>query len=104
MPSSGSTATTRGSPSVRVPVLSKTTVSTRLRASRAPADLHRMPSRAPLPVPTIMAIGVASPRTQGQEITSTAIALARAKENPSPAAIHPTSDTRATAMTAGTKK
>ena len=104
MPGSGRTATTRGSPSVRVPVLSKTTVSTRLKASKAPADLHRMPSRAPLPVPTMMAMGVASPRTQGQEITSTAIALARAKENPSPAASHATNDTRAMAITAGTKK
>ena len=37
-----------------------------------------MPCSAPLPVPTIMATGVASPNAQGQEITSTEMAQDRA--------------------------
>ena len=37
-----------------------------------------MPYSAPLPVPTMMATGVARPRAQGQEMTSTATAEVRA--------------------------
>jgi hypothetical protein len=33
-----------------------------------------MPFSAPLPVPTMMAVGVASPRAQGHAITTTAVA------------------------------
>ena len=37
-----------------------------------------MPISAALPVPTMMATGVARPKAQGQEITSTEMALDRA--------------------------
>ena len=40
-----------------------------------------MPSSAPLPVPTITAVGVASPMAHGQAITSTATMLIRARVN-----------------------
>ena len=39
------------------------------------ADLIKIPFSAALPVPTIIATGVAKPKAQGQEITSTLIAL-----------------------------
>ncbi len=39
----------------------------------------RTPSSAPLPLPTMMAVGVASPRAQGQEITSTAMVAKMAR-------------------------
>ncbi len=39
----------------------------------------RIPICAPLPVPTIIAVGVARPRAHGQEITSTAIPHVKAK-------------------------
>ncbi len=37
----------------------------------ASAPLNSMPYSAPLPEPAIIAVGVASPTAQGQEITST---------------------------------
>ena len=42
----------------------------------------RMPASAPLPVPTMIAVGVARPMAQGQAMISTAIALARAYGQP----------------------
>ena len=76
--SAGRMSVTTGLPWVRVPVLSSTTVLTVCRVSRASADLMRMPFSAPLPVPTMMATGVARPRAQGQEMTSTATPVVRA--------------------------
>ena len=73
---------TEGWPEVRVPVLSSTTVSMWWRFSKLSADLTRMPYSAALPVPTMMATGVARPRAQGQEITSTAMPQDRANSNP----------------------
>ena len=58
-----------------VPVLSTTTVSTFSRISRDSAFLMRTPARAPRPVPTMMAIGVASPSAHGQAMMRTATAL-----------------------------
>ena len=63
-----------GCPTVRVPVLSNTTVSTRCATSSASASLIKMPCLAATPVPAMMAVGVASPSAQGQAITSTATA------------------------------
>ena len=57
---------TAGLPRVTVPVLSSTTVPTLRRFSSASALLNRMPISAPLPVPTIMATGVARPNAHGQ--------------------------------------
>jgi hypothetical protein len=71
-------ATRRGLPSVSVPVLSTTRVSTFSRISRASAFLMSTPARAPRPTPTMMAIGVARPKAQGQAMMRTATAFTRA--------------------------
>ncbi len=73
--SSGESATTSCSvscPVVTVPVLSSTTVSMRRVLSRICGPFTTMPSCAPRPVPTIRAVGVASPRAQGHAMISTA--------------------------------
>ena len=56
---------------VSVPVLSKTTVSTRWAASSASPPRIRMPASAPRPVPTMIAVGVARPMAHGQAMTTT---------------------------------
>ena len=63
---------TSGLPSVSVPVLSKTMASILYAVSSASPLLIRMPFSAPLPVPTMMAVGVARPSAHGQAMTSTA--------------------------------
>ncbi|CAM7091076.1 Uncharacterised protein [Escherichia coli] len=68
---------TVGEPSVSVPVLSTTSVSTFSRRSRASAFLINTPAWAPLPTPTIIDIGVASPSAQGQAIIRTDTAAIR---------------------------
>ena len=70
--------TTRGFPSVSVPVLSKTRVSTRSRTSSASAFFTSTPAAAPRPVPTMIDIGVASPSAHGQAMIRTATALTSA--------------------------
>jgi hypothetical protein len=77
-------ATSRGWPTVSVPVLSNATVSTRCASSSACASLIRMPCFAATPVPAMMAAGVASPSAQGQAITSTATARISAAPCPHP--------------------
>ena len=72
---------TTGLPWVIVPVLSNTTVFTLWAISSASPDLIRMPFSAPLPVPTIIATGVARPSAQGQEITRTVMPQDRANSN-----------------------
>ena len=102
-PSTGKISVTCGRPWVRVPVLSRTTVSARLNVSRASADLNRTPFRAPCPVPTIMATGVARPKAQGQEITKTEMPVVSANSIPSPAKSQMIAAARAMAITIGTK-
>ena len=92
-----------GCPWVMVPVLSSTTVSILWAVSSASADLMRMPFRAPVPVPTIMAVGVARPRAQGQEMTSTEMTMLRAKGILSPAISQIIPASSAMPITAGTK-
>ena len=70
-----------GWPRVRVPVLSKTMVSMLWAVSRASAERMRTPNSAPFPVPTIMDVGVARPRAQGQAMIRTATAAARLRLN-----------------------
>ena len=72
------TAATEGLPSVRVPVLSTTRVSTLFIFSRASASRINTPFWAPFPTPTITDMGVARPRAHGQAMISTAMALTRA--------------------------
>ena len=88
----GSIAVTRGRPSVSVPVLSTTSVSTRASSSSASAFLISTPALAPRPVPTMIAIGVARPSAHGQAMISTATALtsACAKRGSGPNAAHTT--------------
>ena len=46
--------------------------------SRGSPPLINIPLRAPIPVPTITAVGVAKPRAQGQAINRTARACVKA--------------------------
>ena len=71
-----------GLPSVSVPVLSSSTVSTRLAASSTAPPLTRMPSSAPRPVPTATAAGVARPSAHGHAITRTATKRSTAMAKP----------------------
>src|SRR5829696_2109777 len=77
-PSMVAIATTSGSPRVSVPVLSSTTVSSDAVCSRPSACLNRMPRCAPRPVPTMIAVGVASPSASGQVMTTTVMANSNA--------------------------
>mmetsp|Transcript_42724 Transcript_42724/g.134807 ORF Transcript_42724/g.134807 Transcript_42724/m.134807 type:complete len:228 (+) Transcript_42724:999-1682(+) len=115
--SHGAASTTRSLHEVSVPVLSKTTAVTREAASSTSPPLKRMPRSAPTPVPTITAVGVASPIAHGQAMTSTAQPNMKASDE---ARCHPCIDRsgsssserraaqlahvrRASATTAGTK-
>ena len=73
MPAAITISTTSGLPMVRVPVLSKMMTLSLVASSRAEAFLNRMPFMAPRPVPTITAMGVASPNASGQAMTKTVI-------------------------------
>ncbi len=106
------TSVTSGSPRVNVPVLSNTIVSTLPAVSRAPPLLMRMPFSAPFPEPTMMAVGVARPRAQGHEITSTEMNIMREKTKRSPSTARASNrkkyqirkEERAMMMTAGTNQ
>ena len=63
---------TSGLPLVTVPVLSNTTTFTSFKVWMASPERIRIPCSAPMPLPTIRAVGVARPRAQGQAMTSTA--------------------------------
>lgn len=82
VPVAGMTSVRAGLPSVSVPVLSNTTVSTPAVASRAAAFLNSTPSRAPRPTPTVIAVGVASASASGQAITMADTAAVRANTTP----------------------
>ena len=94
-----------GLPSVMVPVLSITSVSTFSIASRASASRISTPADAPRPVATMIDIGVASPSAHGQAMISTATALTIAWANwgGGPISAQATNVTTATTTTAGTK-
>ena len=68
------TSTTFGSPSVKVPVLSKAAHSTCARRSKASPDRTKMPCRAALASPAITAVGVAKMNAHGQKTTNTVTA------------------------------
>ena len=99
-------STTLGLPSVSVPVLSTTSVSTFSSRSSASAFLTSTPSCAPRPTPTMIAMGVARPSAHGQAMISTATALtmAYASRGSGPTHIHATNVSAETASTTGTNK
>ncbi len=70
---------TSGFPLVIVPVLSKTIVSTSLSVCRAAPWRISTPFSAPIPLPTIRAVGVASPRAQGHAMTREATKADKAR-------------------------
>ena len=76
-PCAATMATTFGLPSVSVPVLSTTSVSTFSRRSSASAFLMSTPPWAPRPTPTMIDIGVARPSAHGQAMMSTVTAATR---------------------------
>ena len=94
---------TTGAPSVIVPVLSSTTVRIRWVSSRAAPLLMRMPLSAPLPVPTMIAVGVARPRAHGHAMTSTAVKMVRLNTTLWPLRSQAAPAARAISMTIGTK-
>jgi len=104
-PSTGRTSVRAGAPFVMVPVLSSTTMSSLCAVSKASAERIRMPFVAPLPVATVIDIGVARPRAHGQAMISTDTAATRAKMNAGggPTSTQATKVQMAMAITAGTK-
>ena len=62
-----------------------------------------MPICAPRPVPTMSAVGVASPSAQGQAMISTATAAVNASAADAPKASQPASVSSARTITTGTK-
>ncbi len=81
-PAAATIATTLGLPSVSVPVLSTTSVSTFSIRSSASAFLISTPAAAPRPTPTMIDIGVARPSAQGQAMISTLTAADQAERHP----------------------
>ena len=86
-----------------VPVLSNAIISTDPATSNDSDVLNKIPCFAPIPLPTIIATGVARPSAHGHEITNTEIA--RAIENPIlfPRIIQTISVTNAIPIITGTK-
>lgn len=72
---------TYGVPEVKVPVLSNTMVVMDDIFSRISPPLIRTPKEAAMPVPTMTAVGVASPKAHGHAITSVEIAKPNANSN-----------------------
>ena len=94
---------TTGVPFVIVPVLSNAIISIEPVTSNDSEVLNRIPFLAPIPLPTIIATGVARPSAHGHEITNTEIA--RAIENPIlfPRIIQTINVTNAISIITGTK-
>src|SRR2546426_322978 len=105
-PGTATTVTSLGLPSVSVPVLSTTIVSTFSMVSSASAFLISTPAWAPRPVPTMIDMGVARPRAHGQAMmrTATALTTAYAKRGSGPKKPHPSDVTTAMSTTAGTNQ
>ena len=102
-PGSATALGTRSFPSVTVPVLSSRIVVIRRVCSSTSGPLIRIPSWAPRPLPTMSAVGVASPRAHGQAMISTATAAVNAADASPVSASQPTSVASEIAITIGTK-
>ena len=94
---------TDGCPFVIVPVLSSTIAVNLCACSSAALFLKRIPFSAPLPTPTMIEVGVASPMAQGQAMTSTAVRRIRAGTNSPPTNHQTIKVNRANPITPGTK-
>ncbi|EKE00261.1 MAG: hypothetical protein ACD_22C00064G0001 [uncultured bacterium] len=95
---------TSGLPFVIVPVLSKTIIFTLTADSKGSPPLTSIPFSAPLPVPTIIDVGVASPSAQGHAITITEVNAISAKDNVEPITKYQTTNVMAARIrTVGTK-
>src|SRR3954462_8556723 len=105
MPAAVTILVTLGLPSVSVPVLSTTSVSTLRSTSIASAFLNSTPVVAPLPVATMIDIGVARPSAHGQAMinTATALMIAGAIRGSGPIVPQAIAVITATATTLGTK-
>jgi len=97
-------AASRGRPSVSVPVLSTTSVSTVSNICSASASRISTPAPAPCPVATITDMGVARPRAHGQATmrTATAATNACAMRGCGPSKLHAAKVPPAATTTAGT--
>ena len=80
-----------------------TAVSIIRAVSKACADLISMPFEAPLPMPAIIAVGVARPKAHGQDMTSTDMPTESAKPPPYPLISQQADAHKAVNITAGTK-
>ena len=94
---------TVGRPRVSVPVLSSATVRTFPACSSASLLRNKIPSSAPRPAPTMIAVGVARPSAHGHAITSTATILIKAWLTSPPTRYQPKNVSSASSTTAGTK-
>ena len=83
--------------------MSKATICILPVSSNASAVLNKIPFFAPTPFATIIATGVANPKAQGQLITKTEIALAKANPADCPTSNQEINVTIAITITAGTK-
>jgi hypothetical protein len=103
-PAAVSTVARVGRPSVSVPVLSTTSVSTFSKASRASASRIRTPRLAPRPTPTMIDMGVARPSAQGHAMMRTLTAATRpwARRGSGPQSDQAMKLRTAIAITAGT--
>src|SRR3990167_3229380 len=100
-----SISATSGFPLVKVPVLSKTIALILQALSRGSPPFTKIPCSAPTPVPTIIAVGVARPKAQGQAITITAVKAIKAKDKVDPNTKNQTTKVNAAiAITAGTNQ
>ena len=97
------TSATTGLPRVRVPVLSRTIVCSLVAFSSASLSLKRIPFSAPLPVPAMIAVGVARPRAQGQAMMRTATNRIMAGTNSPPRLHQRMKVKKAIPITPGTK-
>ena len=102
-PFSSETSASSMRPAVTVPVLSRTTVVIRRVRSRISGPLMRIPSCAPRPVPTMRAVGVASPSAQGHAMMRTATAAEKAAVGSPVTTSQPASVASESASTIGTK-
>ena len=95
---------TVGRPSVIVPVLSSSTVRTLDRRSSASPLRIKMPSSAAFPVPTRIAVGVASPSAQGQAMIRTVMSatVEKTSAGSGPKSNHAMNAAMAMAITIGT--